>query len=219
MSALDPPPDDFSKLKLVSIEIAPASLLRLTSTRHLSGDPFRRSALYRFDAPDASYGVLYAAFDLETAFVESIVRNQAHVLPAGESLLIEYSTLASRQVVSLAASSSARALRLVQLYEVGLSAAKTDNRISSVDDYPMTQRWAKAFHAHRQTFDGIVYMSRYLGNHRSVVLFDRARDAISFNPPRPLLHHAQLAHLLDTYQVGIVRPRKAKVSVRRRKPK
>jgi len=57
MTALDPPPDDFAKLTLVTTEVAPASLLRLASARHLSDDPFRRSALYRFDAPDESFGV------------------------------------------------------------------------------------------------------------------------------------------------------------------
>jgi hypothetical protein len=100
MTALDPPPDDFAKLTLVTTEVAPASLLRLASARHLSGDHFRRSALYRFDAPDESFGVFYAAFDLETAFVESIVRARAHPLPAGEPLLIDYVTLASRHVVT-----------------------------------------------------------------------------------------------------------------------
>jgi len=179
MRALDPSPDDFAKLTLVTTEVAPASLLRLASARHLSGDPFRRSALYRFDAPDESFGVFYAAFDLETAFVESVVRARAHPLPAGEPLLIDYLTLASRHVVTLAASSPARSLHLAQLYGAGLSAARTDNRIATVDDYGTTQRWAKAFYAHPENIDGIVYMSRYLGDHRSVVLFDRARDAIA----------------------------------------
>ena len=228
MTALDPPPDDFAKLTLVTTEVAPAFLLRLASARHLSGDPFRRSALYRFDFPDDSFGVFYAAFDLETAFVESIVRARAHPLPAGEPLLIDYLTLASRHVVTLAASSPARSLHLAQLYEAGLAAAKTDNRIASVDDYPTTQQWSKAFHDHPQNFDGIVYMSRYLGNHRSVVLFDRARDAIAFDAQRPLLHHPELAHLLDTYHVSLAPPRgkkrkkkkkKKKDSARRRKPK
>jgi hypothetical protein len=92
MTALDPPPDDFAKLNLVTVEIAPASLLRLAAARHLAGDPFRRSALYRFDAPDESFGVCYAAFELETAFVESIVRAEADTLPAGEPLLVDYTT-------------------------------------------------------------------------------------------------------------------------------
>ena len=224
MTALDPPPDDFAKLTLVTTEVAPASLLRLASGRHLSDDPFRRSALYRFDAPDESFGVFYAAFDLETAFVESIVRARAHPLPAGEALLIDYLTLASRHVVTLAAGWPARSLHLAQLYGAGLSAARTDNRIATVDDYGTTQRWAKAFYAHPENIDGIVYMSRYLGDHRSVVLFDRARDAIAFNNPLPLLHHPELAQLLDTYHVVLAPPRgkkkkKKKRSARRRKPK
>jgi hypothetical protein len=204
MTALETPPDDFAKLTLVTAEVAPASLLRIASAKHLLADPFRRSAEYRFDSPDGSFGVLYAAFDLETAFVEAIVRAKPHPLPAGEPLLLDYATLSSRRVVTLAAGSSARSLRLAQLYGAGLAAAKTDNRIASVDDYPTTQRWSKAFHDHPQNFDGIVYMSRYLGDHRSVALFDRARDAVAFNTPLPLLHHPELVHLLDTYQVSLV---------------
>src|ERR1017187_4098285 len=107
--------------------------------------------------------------------------------------------LASREVVKLAA---VRTLHLAQLDGAGLSAAKTDNRIATVDDYGTTQRWAKAFHAHPEKIDGIVYMSRYLGNRRSVVLFDRARDAIAFNNPLP-----ELAQLLDIYHVSLAPPR------------
>jgi hypothetical protein len=219
MTALDPPPDDFAKLTLVTTEVAPASLLRLASATHLSGDPFRRNALYRFDAPDASFGVFYAAFDLETAFAESVVRARAHALPAGEPLLIDYVTLASRHVVTLAVSSPARSLRLAQLYGAGLSAARTDNRIATVDDYGTTQRWAKAFHAHPENIDGIIYMSRYVGNRRSVVLFDRARDAIAFNPPVPLLHHPELAQVLDTYNVSLAPPGGKKKKRKRKKKK
>jgi hypothetical protein len=99
-----------------------------------------------------------------------------------------------------------------------LSAVKTDNRIATVDDYAATQQWAKAIHAHPANVDGIVYMSRYLGNRRSVVLFDRARDAILFNNSLPLLHHAELASLLDTYRVSLVLPA-AKKSKKTKKKK
>jgi hypothetical protein len=218
MTPLDPPPKDFSKLNLVTTEVEPSSLLRLASTKHRSSDPFRRDRQYRFDAPDESFGVLYAAFDLETAFVESIVRDKAHPLPAGEHLFIDYETLASRYIATLSRSSSDGALRLAQLYGAGLSAVKTDNRIATVDDYATTQQWAKAFHAHPANVDGIVYMSRYLGNRRSVVLFDRARDAILFNNSLPLLHHAELASLLDTYRVSLVLPA-AKKSKKTKKKK
>jgi hypothetical protein len=104
-----------------------------------------------------------------------------------------------------------------------LSAVKTDNRLATVDEYATTQQWAKAFHAHRANIDGIVYMSRYLGNRRSVVLFDRARGAIRFNNSLPLLHHAELALLLDTYHVSLVlsaaKKTKKKKNKKRRKKK
>src|ERR1700733_8004438 len=60
MTTLDSPPADFAKLTLVTTEVAPAALLRIASAKHLLLDPFRRSAEYRFDSPDGSFGVLYA---------------------------------------------------------------------------------------------------------------------------------------------------------------
>jgi hypothetical protein len=225
MKPLDPPPNDFAKLTLVTIEVAPASLVRLASAKHLSSDPFRRNSRFRFDAPDGSFGVLYAAFDLETAFVETIVRAKAHPLPAGEPLLIERETLALRYVTKLSGRVRGRTLHLVQLHGSGLPAVKTDNQIATVDDYPTTQQWAKAFHDHPETVDGIIYMSRYLGDRRSVVFFDRARDAIEFGDTLPLLHHPELAQLLDTYHVNLILPvgknkqKKRKQKARKKKRK
>jgi hypothetical protein len=65
---------------------------------------------------------------------------------------------------------------LIKLYDEGLIAAHLDNAISSLDDYPSTQRWAKTFHDHPVKADGIGYMSRFLGA-RSRSLNDRAHQS------------------------------------------
>jgi hypothetical protein len=223
MSGLAPPPLDFASLMLATIEVRPVQLTRLVPTKHLTADPFRHTSLYRFDAPDGSFGVLYAAFDLETAFVESIVRDHPHRLPADELLLIDYATLESRQVVTFKEGIAARSLCVAKLYEEGLSAVRTDNQISTVDDYATTQLWGKAFHEHPQKIDGIAYMSRFMGSRRSVVLFDRARDVIAIDHPIPLLHHPDLAPILDAYRIGLVavpkKRRKKRVAKKKKRKK
>jgi hypothetical protein len=61
-------------------------------------------------------------------------------------------------------------------------------------------------------------MSRYLGDRRSVVLFDRAHDATEFGDALPLLHHPDLARLLDTYHVNLI-PLPGKNKRKKRKKK
>ena len=99
------------------------------------------------------------------------------------------------------AGADARALNLIKLYDEGLAAAKTDNRI----DYATTRRRAKAFHDHPLGADGIVYPSRYAGSKRSVVLFDRCAAAIEVAAVTPLTAHPEFGQILDTYELGIAR--------------
>lgn len=207
MSALRPPPANLHerKLPLHSLRRREGALIRLAWTDPASHLPFRRDARYRFDAPDGSFGVVYAAFDLETAFVETLVRDKPGS-PTGPAIILDYSELADRRVVMLDTHSAARPLRLVKLYEDGLAAVGTDNRISSDDDYPTTRHWAKALHDHPQAPDGLIYLSRYLGNRRSVVLFDRCSSELTIGSIMLLLRHPELGPLLDRYRIGLSRP-------------
>jgi RES domain-containing protein len=99
-----------------------------------------------------------------------------------------------------------RPLRLIKLYDEGLAAARTDNQISARDHYPITQRWALAFHGHPVAADGIIYMSRYMGARKSVALFDRCHAAVAVGSATPLLHHAEFAGLVEMFELAIDRP-------------
>ena len=143
------PPKAFDRTNLALIEVEPSTLLRLASRARASHLGFRRSARYRFDAPAAEFGVLYAAFDLATAFAETVLRTVPQETPAGEEPLLTYEELSRRRVVHLAPVARGRPLRLIKLYDEGLAAAKVDNRIATVDDYATTRIWPRRFGATR----------------------------------------------------------------------
>jgi hypothetical protein len=121
----------------------------------------------RFDSPDGSYKVLYAARTLETAFGETLVRapETPHIL----STIVE-ARLRSELVTT-------RPLRLYPLVDAGVST----HGLSFTDlhgiDY--LRSWTVSAEIHATTAaDGILYTSRF-DNQRCVALFDRAADAIT----------------------------------------
>src|SRR5665213_417033 len=206
MSTIHLPPAKFEKLLLNPLQIEPSDLLRLALIDPKTHCRFRTDARHRFDSPDASFGVLYAAFDLKTSFCEAVLRDEPRNAMAGEPGILDYAELHSRRVVALKNGPAARSLRLIKLFDEGLAAARTDNRISSADEYSTTREWAKAFHDHPLDADGIVYMSRYLGSRKSVVLFDRCAEVIRVGTVAPLLAHAQFPSIVEDLNLAIDRP-------------
>lgn len=204
MTGIPSPPAYVDVLELVIEAVDPRRLLRIVR-RDLVALRFRRGAGYRFDAPDGSFGVLYAAFDTETAFAETVLRDRP-MRAASPTILLEFAELETRAVMTLAGRGRAVPLRLIKLYDEGLVAAHLDNTISSADDYSSTQRWAKALHDHPVSADGIVYMSRFLGARRSVALFERASALLEVGSTTPLLDHPDLARVLDLFNIAIQPP-------------
>jgi len=202
------PPKGFERVELVLVEVEPSQLLRLAFRSKASQLGFRATPRYRFDAPAGEFGVLYAAFDLGTAFAETVLRTTPQEIPAGEEPLLTYEELARRRVVQLRSVTGGRALRLVKLYDEGLAAAKVDNRIAADDDYATTRLWAKAFHDHPEKVDGIAYLSRFVGTRRSVVLFDRCAGLLSRGRVTPLLKHVDFPGVVRDFRLAISRPRR-----------
>lgn len=202
------PPPGLDRAHLERVDVDPVDLLRLAFRSRASQLGFRDSAKYRFDAPGGEFGVLYAAFDLATAFAETVLRTVPQEIPAGEEPLLTYEELARRRVLQLRSVTGGRALRLVKLYDEGLAAAKVDNRIATDDDYATTRLWAKAFHDHPENVDGIVYLSRFMGTRRSVVLFDRCAGLLRRGRLTPLLEHADFPGVVRDFRLAITRPRR-----------
>ena len=209
MADFELPPTDFEQLKLLTIRIQPGKLVRLAWSDVATHVGFRATADYRFDSPDGSFGVLYAGFKLETAFAESGLRDNPRKKGTALGVPMDFSRLDARRVIQLAAASAfgAGTLKLIRLYGPGLATARTDNRISSIDDYKLTRAWAKAFHDHPVKADGLIYMSRYTGAGKSVVLFGRCEDKIAVGKITPLLAHPEFAKLSDKFKLAIERAR------------
>jgi hypothetical protein len=204
MTGLSLPPAHLHALRLLIVEVEPRMLIRIAWRASESHAAFRRESRSRFDAPDGTFGTLYAAFDLETAFVEAVLRERPADLKTSR-IPLDFAEIDARVVVNFPAESP-RPLRLVQLYDEGLVAAHIDNRISTIDDYSITQHWATAFHDHPTQADGILYLSRFLGTRRSVALFDRCESLLAAAVVTPLIEHADLADVLDRFNIGINRP-------------
>jgi hypothetical protein len=202
------PPPGFDRADLELVDVDPGELLRLAFRTKVSQLTFRASARYRFDAPTGEFGVLYAAFDLATAFAETVLRTVPQSIPAGEEPLLTYEELARRRVVQFAEAPAGRPMRLVKLYDEGLAAAKVDNRIATDDDYATTRLWARAFHDHPERVDGVAYLSRFMGARRSVVLFDRCAGLLRRGRVVPLLKHADFPGVVRDFRLAINRPRR-----------
>ncbi len=205
MPSLQAPSSDFCTFDL-AIEVAqPNSLLRLASSEPDTHLRFRRNPWFRFDSPDGTFGVLYVAFTLETAFLEAVLRDKTVVGRRGNDIPIAYSDLVRRRVIEFASGESKAALNLVRLHGDGLAAAGVDNRISSLDDYDLTRRWAKAMHDHPVAADGILYMSRFSGSGLNVALFDRCAKKLRVASEVPLLAHPDFADVADRFNLAIDR--------------
>lgn len=159
------PPDDFSELHL-PIREACGPLFRLFPAIYDEPLHFGRGARNRFDAPDGSYGVLYAAEDVLGAFIETFGRRLGKNLITGEEL--------GRRLLTRIDLS--RPLELIDLVGAGQSKAGVDGRLFT-GSYSISQSYSLAIHGHPARPDGIRYPARQDTGQVSVALYGRARPS------------------------------------------
>lgn len=151
--------------------------------------------MYRFDAPNDEYGVLYASPEFDVCMAETLIRNR---FESGQ-LLLDQADITSRSISTLGLSSRTD-LTLVDLtmplFPLGGNAA-----IASVSDYTAPNGWSKAFYDHPAEYDGLYFYSRY-SNMPSVALFDRVD--VTVEATTPLLSDHRLSDFLDRYDIGVV---------------
>src|SRR5262245_28118413 len=203
MSVFELPSPDFSRFDLTIRRVDPSRLTRIASANVASHVGFRSSSLNRFDSPDGSFGVLYSAFDLKTAFAEAVLRSGPAKAGAASVVQVPLSVIESRRVIYIRGTKPKRRLKLIRLHDYGLPAARTDNRVATFDDYWITQQCAKAMHDHPCNADGVVYISRYLAPRKSVVLFNRCEHKIYAENVIPLRDHPEFAALVDAFKLHI----------------
>lgn len=156
---------------------------------------FGKTGLYRFDAPAGEYGVLYAGEDDFCAFVEAF----------GDPLDIRVISRGDLRQYCLSRVTASRPLHLVDLTAHGLSQLGADGRLTSGDDYALSQRWGRALWGHPQQPDGLVYRARHDPSKESVAIFDRATLVLRLRRLRRVLDdQAHLGEILKCYGFALV---------------
>ncbi|MHA6732387.1 RES family NAD+ phosphorylase [Devosia sp. A369] len=123
----------------------------------------------RFNAPDASYGVLYAAKEVEGAFAETFLRNPGRTL-------IDEMLLRRKAYVRL---SNSRELTLIRLAGPGLARLGATAEVAhSGLPYTVPQAWSLALLQHPIGADGIAYHARHDDTALCYALFDRSVTAV-----------------------------------------
>jgi len=168
---------------------------------------FGKTRLYRFDAPDASYGVLYAGTDIFCAFIESIIKNPSN-------RIVTTAELKTKVVAEL---KGARPLRLIDLVSSGaLTLVGADSRPFSADR-EVAQLWSKVLHDHPILADGLFYRSRLDPARQAIALFgDRAPKLVELSrrawyapgPQRGLLAQIAEHYKIELVENHFVAPRK-----------
>ncbi len=154
---------------------------------------------YRFDAPDHSFGVMYAGQDDECCFIESF--GQTTSAPAVSGAYIEQRHLSD---IKLEVD-----LMLIDLVEsAGLARLGADGRLLT-GSYTVSQAWSAALKEHPSKPGGIRYRSRRDPVRIAYAIYERSIADFSVSDRGSLMdpkNRSLLNHLLDLYQVELVDP-------------
>lgn len=123
---------------------------------------FGKTGLGRFDAPDGSYGVLYAAQDFRGAFIETF----------GWITGINVVAPSELETRALAELKSSEELDLVDLTGKGLALLGADARLAT-GDHVVSQRWSSALFGRPRSPDGLLYRARHDPEMLAVALHER----------------------------------------------
>jgi hypothetical protein len=157
---------------------------------------FGRTGNYRYDAPDGSFGVMYAGEDLDCCFIESFGATIG--APAVSGKYLEQRDYAEMQPQS--------DLRCVDLAAPGsLSRLGADGRLLT-GSYKISQQWSAALRNHPCKPDGIRYRSRRDPAKIAYAIYDHPTVKFSVSEQGSLMepkNRPQLNRLLEVYKVDL----------------
>jgi hypothetical protein len=154
------PPKDLDERTLPVTEISRTAWIRLHDRRFKHAVHWSRAGRYRFDSPDALFGVCYAGQDLTTAFLEVFGDKVRHSRRLSRAAIERYDVYA----VNVAPDAKMLALEGVNLAKVGATMG------CFAGSYPLSQRWGAALMRHPVALDGLEYIGRRSGA-RCLALF------------------------------------------------
>lgn len=130
----------------------------------------------RYDCPPSlgaseRFGVLYLGYDLETCWMETIVRSNM-VRPAGAEIAVPRDKMMDRWACEV---SAAEPLTLARFSDAALIDLGDCASNIMEDSYLRTKEWSRLLHAHTNpAVDGICYRSRFKSDRFCIALFERA---------------------------------------------
>lgn len=203
---LPPPGFRSARIPVREIDLSVTPLLRI-HWRHRGPVYYNRqstsSTVFRFDAPNNEYGVLYAASTFEACMAETLMRGRFRGVDAGMPHVIDEKAITDRCVAVLEME-NARPLRLADLtqplWQLGF-----DTQVLSTPNYFAPNRWSAALHDNEASVDGIYFHSRF-ANSVSVALFSDRAILVQKGNTVPLNEHSALPAFLDRFSIGIADP-------------
>jgi hypothetical protein len=188
------PPANLSFRKPNLIVVPKGAILYRFYTSSFDPIFFDLSDIGRLNAPDKSFGVLYAAATPNGAFAETFLRQPGRQNVAPDLIARKgFAHLATTRALTLCA------LLGPGLAKLGATAEVTHGGLP----YDCPQRWSAAIHAHPSTLDGIVYKARHDDVEDCYAVFDRARDAITLGRRITALDDGWFWRIADIYGVGL----------------
>jgi hypothetical protein len=188
------PPADLHRRRPDLIELPAGEKLHRFYTARWEPIFFDTSTTGRFNAPDGSYGVLYAAKEPAGAFAETFLRTPGRTL-------IDLDLLQRKAYVRLTASKKLTFIRLAGpgLARLGATAEITHSGLP----YDVAQAWSAALFGHPVAADGIAYHARHDDSELCYALFDRSADSIVEDAREADLDQDWFWRIADHYRVGL----------------
>jgi len=202
------PPEGFfqAALPVFEVNLASTQVLRIHRTARHPIHYNRRSTssvVFRFDAPDDRFGVLYAAPSFDVCMAETIMRGRYQGRDVRMPHVIAENEITERSVAHLGFE-EARVLRLADLTQP-LWNLGFDGRVVTVNDYTAPNLWGAAIHDNPGQFDGIYFVSRF-ANQPSMAFFSDRAALVRRGDSIPLVAHPALAPFLDRFNIGLADP-------------
>ena len=160
---------------------------------------FGRSGDNRFDAPDGSFGVLYAGEDEYCCFIETC--GQVTGVPSVSGAYLDQRHLAEMKVME--------SMKLIDLSASGgLARIGADGRLMD-GSHAVAQRWSAALRNHPTKPAGILYRARHDPAKLAFAIFQCPRNVFQTTSRGSLRdpHNVKLlGEILDHYKFGLIDP-------------
>ena len=188
------PPDDLAGRRPRLVRLKKDTVLHRFYPAEYEPIFFDSSRLGRFNSPDGSYGVLYAARETYGSFAETFLRQPGRTLIDAD--LLRRKAYARLEIT--------RDLTLVRLAGPSLAIlGATAEVVHGGLPYDVPQAWSKALFEHPLRPDGVAYYARHDDEGLCYAIFDRARGSIREIDQETNLDRDWFWQLARRYRVGL----------------